>query len=128
MGAGQRHLSGGGLIPKVPDSKDVDYVLGALADPTRRRVLDELSARGPLTATELARQAPITRQAVVKHLSTLAAAGLVAGERHGREVRFAVRAEGLAGVSEWIQETGAAWDRRLAALSKHLSPDSPAAD
>ncbi len=67
---------GGGLL-----GPDVDAVFSALADPTRRRLLDQLSAEGPLTATELAASYPVTRQAVVKHLGALTAAGLLDAHR-----------------------------------------------
>src|SRR5262249_32435904 len=81
---------------------DVDAVFAALADPTRRRLLDQLSSDGPLTATELAGSYPVSRQAVVKHLSALAAAGLLDAERHGREVRYGVVPGRLGGASSWL--------------------------
>ena len=65
----------------------VDSVLVALADPTRRQLLDLLAAQGEATATTLAARLPVSRQAVVKHLAILNAAGLVSGSRVGREVR-----------------------------------------
>jgi DNA-binding transcriptional ArsR family regulator len=65
-------------------AEPVDEVLAALADPTRRRLLDVLAARGAASATELAGELPVTRQAVVKHLAVLDAAGLVTGRRLGR--------------------------------------------
>jgi DNA-binding transcriptional ArsR family regulator len=61
----------------------VDSVLVALADPTRRRLLDLLADQGEGTATTLAERLPVSRQAVVKHLAVLDAAGLVAGSRVG---------------------------------------------
>ena len=75
----------------------MDAVFAALADPTRRRLLDQLSSDGPLTATELASSYPVSRQAVVKHLTALAAAGLLDAERHGREVRYGVVPAGSEG-------------------------------
>ena len=62
-------------------------VFSALADPTRRRLLSAIAAH-PATATELAGALPISRQAVVKHLNTLAHAGLLERERDGRDVRY----------------------------------------
>jgi DNA-binding transcriptional ArsR family regulator len=99
---------------------DVDAVFAALADPTRRQLLDQLSIEGPLTATELAVSYPVSRQAVVKHLATLAAAGLLDTERHGREVRYGVVARQLGGASSWLADVGARWDHRLEALQRHL--------
>jgi DNA-binding transcriptional ArsR family regulator len=99
---------------------DVDAVFAALADPTRRRLLDQLSTDGPLTATELAGNYPVSRQAVVKHLSALAAAGLLDAERRGREVRYGVVPGRLGGASSWLAEVGTRWDRRLEALQRQL--------
>jgi DNA-binding transcriptional ArsR family regulator len=97
-----------------------DAVFAALADPTRRRLLDQISRQGPLTATELAAGYPISRQAVVKHLNALAGAGLLAGDRQGRDVRFRVVGGGLDDAAAWLAEVGEHWDRRLAALQRHL--------
>lgn len=99
---------------------EVDAVFAALADPTRRQLLDRISRQGPLTATELARAYPMSRQAVGKHLSTLAHAGLVASDRDGRDVRYRVVAGGLGDAATWLTEVGERWDRRLAALQRHL--------
>ncbi len=99
---------------------DVDAVFAALADPTRRRLLDQLSVEGPLTATELAASYPVSRQAVVKHLGALSAAGLLDAERHGREVRYGVIPGRLGGASSWLAEVGARWDHRLDALQRQL--------
>jgi len=66
-------------------------VFVALADPTRRAVLDLLATRGEGTATSLAAELPVSRVAVIKHLAVLDRAGLVQSRRAGREVRFAVR-------------------------------------
>ena len=88
-------------------------ILSALADPTRRQLLAELATRGAATATTLAEQFPITRQAVVKHLGVLSRAGLVAGQREGREVRYVARPEGLATTARWMAGLAAEWDSRL---------------
>jgi DNA-binding transcriptional ArsR family regulator len=88
-------------------------VLAALADPTRRQLLAALAARGTATATALAGQLPVSRQAVVKHLAVLSRAGLVAGQREGREVRYVARPEGLAATARWMTELAAEWDQRL---------------
>ena len=101
-------------------SNGLDDVFGALSDPTRRSMVRHLIASGPTTATSLARELPITRQAVVKHLQALAAAGLVSSERDGREVNYAAHDDALAEAMRWLVDTGASWDRRLARLSRHL--------
>lgn len=94
----------------------VDSVLTALADPTRRQLLDLLAAHGEVTATRLAEELPVSRQAVVKHLGLLDAAGLVSGGRVGREVKYSVRPEALDATARWMSSLAADWDRRLAKI------------
>lgn len=103
----------------APEPPEGD-VFAALADPTRRRLLDRLSSEGPMSATELAREYPVSRQAVVKHLNTLAGAGLLHPQRRGREVLYGVDPTRLSEVSTWLKEVGDQWDRRLDALSAQL--------
>ena len=97
---------------------EVDSVLTALADPTRRQLLELLAARGEGTATTLAERLPVSRQAVVKHLAVLDAAGLVSGGRVGREVRYSVRPAGLDVTARWMASLTADWDRRLATIKR----------
>lgn len=96
----------------------VEDVLAALADPTRRQLLDALSAHGEATATLLAAELPVSRQAVVKHLAVLEAAGLVSGGRVGREVRYSVRARRLDATARWMADLAAEWDRRLEVIKR----------
>ena len=63
---------------------------------------------------------PVTRQAVAKHLSTLAAAGLVRSERRGRETRYALEGTPLEEAAAWLDRVGTEWDGRLAALARHV--------
>jgi DNA-binding transcriptional ArsR family regulator len=95
-----------------------DALWVAVADPTRRRVLDALLEQGEATTTMLAEGLPVTRQAVAKHLLVLNRVGLVAGERHGREVRYAIRPERLDQASEAMARVAAQWDRRLARIKR----------
>ena len=104
---------GGAADPAEPDE-----VLAAMADPTRRRLLATLAASGPATATELADTLPITRQAIAKHLAVLGRAGLVSSSKHGRDVRFAVQASGLAQAADWLGQLAAEWDTRLTAIKR----------
>jgi DNA-binding transcriptional ArsR family regulator len=97
---------------------DGDELWTAVADPTRRRLLDALLAHGEATATTLAGDLPITRQAVAKHLSVLERAGLVDSRRVGREVRYTVKPERLDSASEWFARVAAEWDDRLGAIKR----------
>jgi DNA-binding transcriptional ArsR family regulator len=94
-------------------------VFGALADPTRRQLLSTIAAH-PSTATELAGELPISRQAVVKHLSALSDAGLLERERSGRDVRYRVTPAPLNDAVSWMAAVGGEWDERLAALAQAL--------
>ena len=89
-------------------SDPLNLVFGALADPSRRQVIGYLPECGTATATELTGELPMTRQAVAKHLTTLADAGLIEAERQGRETRY------------HLTRAGAEWDDRLDALVQHL--------
>lgn len=102
---------------------DSDAVFAALADPTRRWLLRRLSEGGPQTATDLAAELPITRQAVTKHLAALAAADLVAARRQGREQRYEITPEPLHDAAAWVAEVGARWDGRLARLQRRLASE-----
>ena len=99
-------------------AEEVRSVLVALADPTRRRLLDLLAAQGAATATTLAGRLPVSRQAIVKHLAVLDAAGLVVGSRVGREVRYSLRPDSLDATTRWMSSLAADWDRRLAAIQR----------
>jgi DNA-binding transcriptional ArsR family regulator len=97
-------------------------VFAALSDPTRLEVLNRLARSGPATATELSASMPISRQAVSKHLSALDAAGLVARQHSGREVRYSFDPGPLDVVVRWAEEVGDIWDRRLRRLGERVDP------
>jgi DNA-binding transcriptional ArsR family regulator len=98
------------------DLDAVDDVLAALADPMRRRVLDRLAAHGETTATVLAAELPVSRQAVMQHLAVLEHVELVASHRAGRERRYTVQPEQLTVTARWMTQIAARWDARLAAI------------
>ena len=95
-------------------------VFAALADPTRRHLVAKLAEHGGATATGLAAELPISRQAVAKHLATLGRAGLVSASRHGREHRFELDPRPLAAAAAWLTTVGGEWDARLADLQRLL--------
>jgi len=101
-------------------AEPADAVFAALADATRRTILRAVSERGPLTATTLAGELPISRQAIAKHLSLLRDAGLVHADRAGRETQFTAQPEALRDVAAWATATGQRWDDRLDRLRRRL--------
>jgi DNA-binding transcriptional ArsR family regulator len=104
-----------------PGDARVDAVFGALADENRRYLVEALANRETATATELASELPVTRQAVSKHLTALSEAGLVDSSRVGRETRYRLTPGALGDAVGWIERVGGRWDARLAALRRHLT-------
>ena len=101
-------------------ARSVDQIFDALGDPGRRALVQAVAARGSATATELAADLPVTRQAVAKQLAALADAGLLRATRAGRETRYEVTPESLRDAVAWMVEVGARWDDRLSRLGKSL--------
>ena len=99
---------------------DPDPVFEALADPTRRALIQTLADTGPTTLSELSRSVPVTRQAVAKHLVVLRDAGLVetSGPVRGRTYTFTPRP--LSDAMGWMMDVGAGWDERLARLKRQV--------
>lgn len=113
------------IAPASERTERAGDVFVALADPTRRKMLEQLSVLGPVTITQLTDVFPITRQAVSKHLDTLHDAGLISTERRGRERIVTFRPEPLRDATDWVAAVEARWDRRLAALAQFLNTDRP---
>jgi DNA-binding transcriptional ArsR family regulator len=99
----------------------IDRVFAALGDPGRRSLVEAVATRGSATATELAAERPVTRQAVAKQLSALEEAGLLRATRRGRETRYEVTPAPLEDAVEWMVSVGTAWDERLTALRHSLA-------
>ena len=106
-------------MAQAPDPAGL--VFGALSDPTRRQLLAAIAKQPDATATELAAELPISRQAVLKHLTALADAGLLDRERSGREVRYRMTPEPLSDAVTWMADVGGQWDERLRALPAQLN-------
>ncbi|MHB8469754.1 MAG: ArsR/SmtB family transcription factor [Gaiellaceae bacterium] len=102
------------------DPGHVDRVFAALGDPGRRRLFQAVAQRGSATATELAAELPVTRQAVAKQLGALADAGLLRARRAGRETRYEATPAPLDDAVAWIAAAGGRWDDRLARLATSL--------
>ena len=99
----------------------IDRVFAALGDAGRRSLVEAVATRGTATATELAAELPVTRQAVTKHLTALADAGLVERERAGRETLYRLTPAPLEDAIAWMARVGGEWDARLARLRRHLA-------
>ena len=104
-----------------PGRRRLDLVFDALGDPGRRSLVEAVADRGSATATELAAELPVTRQAVAKQLTALADAGLMRATRAGRETRYEVTPQPLEDAVAWMVEVGVAWDDRLARLRASLA-------
>lgn len=99
-------------------------VFSALADPTRRTIIDLLIDDGAQTATQLANVLPISRQAITKHLNILAGAGLVTVVQRGRDKYYYLTPEPLEETALWLAAVAARWDDRLNKLQNLLEiPD-----
>lgn len=97
---------------------DPQPLLAALADPTRRAVFERLNAKGPASASQLAEEIPVSRQAIAKHLNHLDTVGLVDRAQRGREVVYSARVSPLRDVATWLATVGDLWDRRLERLKE----------
>lgn len=92
---------------------DTQALLAALADPTRREIFERLTTQGPASASQLASELPVTRQAIAKHLNLLDSVGLAQRAQRGREVVFSARPAPLVEVADWLAKVGGEWDERL---------------
>jgi DNA-binding transcriptional ArsR family regulator len=95
-----------------------DDLWAAIADPSRRRVLDLLVERGEASASSLAGLVPFSRQAVSKHLAVLEQAGLISRRKLGREVLYQVDAARLDQATRAMTEVARQWDRRLDSIKR----------
>jgi DNA-binding transcriptional ArsR family regulator len=95
-----------------------DDLWSAIADPSRRRVLDLLVQQGEASASRLAGQVPFTRQAVSKHLVVLEEAGLIGHRKEGREVLYSVDADRLDQATQAMADVARQWDRRLNTIKR----------
>ena len=110
-----KHLSDGG--------PEIDRVLHALADPTRRALVEQLG-RGPASVSALAAPLPMSLPAVVQHLQVLESSGLVRSAKVGRVRTCHLVVKRLDTVDAWIAARRRTWDRRLDRLGDYLAADS----
>lgn len=101
-------------------SPNLDLMFQALADPTRRMMVDRLS-RGPASVSELAKPFTMSLPAVVQHLQVLEASGLVSSQKLGRVRTCQIQPEALSLAEQWINERRTTWVRRLDRLGEFLA-------
>src|SRR4051812_35427934 len=118
--------SPGGSLGAVMQTQDaaLDRVFQALADPTRRIMVERLS-RGPASVTELAAPFAMSLPAVFQHLQVLEQSGLISSDKVGRVRSCEVRAEVLGTGEKWIGDRRALWERRLDRLGAFLAETDP---
>ena len=101
---------------------NIDRVFHALGDPTRRAIVQRLSA-GPVSVSQLAAPLAITLAAVVQHLQILEDSGLVHTEKVGRVRTCRIESEGLSAAEQWIADRRTEWERRLDRLADFLKEE-----
>ena len=102
---------------------DLERVFQALADPTRRGIVERL-VRGPASVSQLAEPLPMSLAAVVQHLQVLEAAGLVRSEKVGRVRTCRVELSALRTAEAWFAERRTMWEVRLDRLGNALAGDT----
>jgi len=110
----------------VNQSATLDPVFHALADPSRRVMVERLT-RGPASVSELARPLAMSLPAVIQHLQVLEASGLVRSEKLGRVRTCRIEPAALSTAEQWIAARRTAWERRFDRLGDYLAehPDQP---
>lgn len=106
-------------MPAASNSVRIDVVFRALADPTRRMVLEQLS-RGPATVSELAQPFEMALPSFLQHLKVLERSGLVESTKKGRVRTYRLVPQGLKLAEDWLAQRRALWERRLDQLDSYL--------
>jgi DNA-binding transcriptional ArsR family regulator len=111
-------------MPNHPSQ--LDLLFQALADPTRRDMVERLS-RGPASVSTLAQPFAMSLPAVLQHLQVLEASGLVRSEKVGRVRTFHIQSTALRSAERWITGRRTRWERRLDRLGEYLAehPEDP---
>ena len=95
----------------------------ALADPTRRQIIEILASHGPLPASEIYVQFPISPQAISQHLKVLREAKLVRVEKRAQQRIYQLNPDAMHGVEEWARQMTHLWNQRFDALDKLLEAE-----
>lgn len=102
------------LLPPIDDA------FRALADPTRRQIIEHLDA-GPVSVSTLARPFPITLAAVARHVQILESAGVISTTKVGRERICELDLDRIDTVRSWLDDRRRRWERRLDRLDEHIT-------
>ena len=110
----------------MPGNDPLSRAFAALADPTRRSILERLGS-GEAGVVELAQTSTLTQPAITKHLKVLERAGLIGRARDGQRRPARLQLEGLLPVDDWLGRAHAEWSDRFDRLEAHLAahPESP---
>jgi DNA-binding transcriptional ArsR family regulator len=111
----------------LDQSATLDRMFHALADPTRRGMVERLS-RGPASVSELAQPLDMTLSAVVQHLQVLEASGLVRSQKVGRVRTCRIEPMALSRAEQWIAARRTTWEGRLDRLGDYLAEHSAEPD
>jgi len=98
----------------------LNATFAALADPTRRAILERLIREGELTVRAITDESGVSQPMVSKHLAVLKSAGLVRDRREGREAHYAAQPKGLAPLFNWLEHYRAFWSARFDRLDDLL--------
>ena len=114
------------LKQMLNQSPSLDLMFQALADPSRRFMVERLS-RGPASVSELAKPLDMSLPAVFQHLQVLEASGLVRSEKTGRVRTCRIESKALSLAEQWINQRRISWERRLDRLGEYLAglPEEP---
>jgi DNA-binding transcriptional ArsR family regulator len=110
-----------GILKHMINNK-LDHSFQALADPSRRAMVERLAA-GPASVSELAKPLPISLAAVMQHLKLLEESGLVTSSKQGRVRTCRIEPAALARVERWVAERRALWEQSLGRLGQLLGED-----
>ena len=108
----------------VTQTEKLNAVFSALADPTRRKIVERLSRQAEVPVSELARPFQMSLPAISRHLRILEDARLIRRERQGRVHQIRINENGLGDVQKWIARYAQAWEARFDAMDQILKSKS----
>jgi DNA-binding transcriptional ArsR family regulator len=111
------------MRPETQSAKRMDRLFVALADGSRRAMIDHLSA-GPASVSDLARPLKIALPSALKHLAVLEAGGIVRSKKFGRIRTYQIAPDAFSGLEAWVARRKAMWNRQFDALDRYLKEDN----